>query len=128
MLRIDKLDFDSNRVPVLIYWKTQKIKQAFVREVINITNYRHFTQIEGYSCVKVEAGVFKRDPKTKTSVRFENKEEKTAFLRHLYELGDDCNMYIACPDDVPYNVISNWINKSLPEMGIKPTTAIEITD
>lgn len=126
IFRIEKKEYDTDRVPVLVFWKTQKAKQTFVQEVVNIKAFKNFTTVEGFSFIKVEDGLY--NPETKVAIKFTCREEKSSLLRHLYELGSDCNMYVACPDDIPYNVISNWINASLKDMGIKPDTSIEITD
>lgn len=126
IFRIDKREYDSDRVPILLYWKTQKAKQNFVQEVVNIKTFKQHTNIEGFSYIKVEDGIV--SPDNTVSIKFLSREERGSFLRQIYDLGDDCNMYIACPDDIPYNVISAWINSSLKDMGIKPDTSIEITD
>lgn len=100
--------YDSEDLPILLYFKSYVRKKEFINELSNYAVSEGFVRINSIDVILAGNTVIK-DKRSVTYFYLENIEEKKSLQKQIFNTPEDNNAIISTPSDIDLEVLEKWI-------------------
>lgn len=111
VIKYKKKLYNSEDLPVLLYFKNYAKKKEFINDLSNYTVTEGFIQINSIDVILAGNTVIK-DRRSAIYFSLESVEEKKSLQKQIFNTPDDNNAIVSTPADIKLDIIEQWIEKN----------------
>lgn len=115
VLKYKNKKYDSDDVPLFLYFKSNKNKREFIDVLANYDINNDFVPVR---CVDIAlaGNTLIKDKRADLFIKIPSKEEKKDIQRYLFDSNDDSNAVISTPPDIKPRILEEWISKHTKDL------------
>lgn len=107
--------YDSEDIPLFLYFKTFDGKKKFINTLVKYTPGSSVIATDVY--VAFAGSTIIKDKRSKLYYCIDTREEKNIILKSMYDDGETENNAMVCsPPDIPEESLITWIQKNLHKL------------